>query len=96
MTSDILGGPLLNNDVSSPSKHRLEKTNTPPRFTAIKYLQPYMQEWTFKVRVLSKIDLRTFTNARGPGHVFSFDVIDIEGSEIHITSLNMQATQIHS
>ena len=48
-----------------------------------------------KVRVLSKTDLHTFTNARGPGHLFSFDVIDIMGSEIHITCFNIQATQFH-
>ena len=85
MKSDIIGVPLLNNDVSSPSKHQLEKTNAPPIFTPIKYLLPYMQEWTLKVRVLSKTDLFTFTNARGDGHVFRFDVIDIVGSEIRIT-----------
>ena len=55
-----------------------------------------MQEWTLKVRVLSKTDLHTFTNARGHGHVFIFDVIDIVGSEIRITCFNMKATQFHS
>ena len=96
MTSDIIGGPLLNNNLISPSKHQLEKTNTPPIFTPIKYLLPYMQEWTLKVRVLSKTDLFTFNNARGDGHVFRFDVNNIAGSEIHITCFNMQATQFHS
>ena len=96
MTSDIIGGPQLNNDVSSPNKHQLEKTNTPPIFTPIKYLLAYMQKWTLKVRVLSKTDLFTFTNARGDGHVFSFDVNDIAGSEIHITCFNIQATQFQS
>ena len=85
MTLEIVGGPQLNNDVSSPNKHQLEKTNTPPIFTPIKSLLAYMQEWTLKVRVLSKTDLRTFTNAKGPGHVFRFDVIVIAGSEICIT-----------
>ena len=55
-----------------------------------------MQGWTLKVRVLSKIDLRTFTSVRGSRHVFSFDIIDIAGSEIRITCFNMQATQFHS
>ena len=55
-----------------------------------------MQEWTLKVKVLSKTDLRTFTNVRGPGIVFIFDVIDIVGSEIRITCFNMQETQFHS
>ena len=40
MTSYIIGGPFLNNEVSYPSKHQLEKTNTPPIFTPIKFLLP--------------------------------------------------------
>lgn len=89
MTSEIIGGPLLNTNVSSPTKHQLGKPVTPPQFTPIKSLKPYMQEWTLKVRVLSKTDLRTFTNVRGPGHVFRFDVIDIACSEIRITCFNI-------
>ena len=96
MTSEIVGGPLLNNNVSSPRKHKLEKTNTPPIFTPIKSLLPYMQDWTLKVRVLSKTDLHTFTNSRGLVHAFIFDIIDITGSEKHITFFNMQETQFHS
>ena len=96
MTFEIIGGPLLSNDVISPSKHQLEKINAPPIFTPIKYLLPYMQDWTLKVRVLSKTDLRTFTNSRRLVHVFIFDIIDIMGSEIHITFFNMQETQFHS
>ena len=49
-----------------------------------------------KVRVLSKTDLHTFTNARGHGHVFRFDVIVIAGSEICITCFNIPAKQFHS
>ena len=95
MTSKIIGVPLLNNDVTSPSKHQLEKINTPRIFTPIKYLLPYMQEWTLKVRFLSKTNLCTFINARRLAHVFRFDVIDIAGSEIRITCFNVQATQFH-
>ena len=88
LTSTFIGNPMLNKDLSTPSKHTME-------ITPIKAFHPYMREWTLKVRVLSKIDLRNFNNSRGPGHVFSFDVIDIENSEIRITCFNIQAVNFH-
>jgi replication factor A1 len=58
-------------------------------------LHSSLKEWTLKVRVLSKTDLCTFTNVKGLGHVFSFDVIDAKKGEIHITCFNIQATNLH-
>jgi replication factor A1 len=82
-------------DVSASGKQPLETTETPPKFTPIASLHSTLKEWTLKVRVLSKIDLCTFTNAKGLGHVFSFDVIDAKGGEICITCFNIQATHFH-
>ena len=39
--------------------------------------------------------LHNFNNSRGPRHVFSFDVINIENSEICITCFNIQAINFH-
>ena len=83
LTSEIIGEPFFSKYVSHPIKKTIETTKTPPNITPSKYFHPYLQEWTLKIRVLTKTDLRTFTNAKGHGHVFSFDVIDIDGSEIH-------------
>ena len=58
-------------------------------------MHPYLQEWTLKIRILTKTDLHTFTNAKEPGHVFSSDVIEIDESEIHITCFNIQETHFH-
>ena len=88
LTSAIIDNPMSNKDVSTPSKHTLE-------ITPIKALHPDMREWTLKVRVLSKNDLRSFNNSRGPGHVFGFDVNDIENTEIHITCFNIQEINFH-
>jgi replication factor A1 len=93
--ADIVGAPTLIEDVSSSTKRPLEPTNTPPKITPIASLHSSLKVWTLKVRVLSKTDLRTFTNAKGLGHVFSFDVIDAKNGEIHITCFNIQATNFH-
>ena len=45
LTSTIIGNPISNKDVITPSKHTLEIIPT-------KALHPYMREWTLKVRVL--------------------------------------------
>ena len=45
LTSTIIGNPMSNKYVSTPSKHILE-------INPIKELHPYMREWTLKVRVL--------------------------------------------
>ena len=45
LTSTIIGIPMSNKDVCTPSKHTLEITH-------FKALHPYMREWTLKVRVL--------------------------------------------
>ncbi|RCV15552.1 hypothetical protein SETIT_3G065300v2 [Setaria italica] len=55
-------------------------------------LNPYQERWTIKARVASKTDLRHFNNPRGPGKVFSFDLLDASG-EIRATCFNAQADQ---
>jgi ssDNA-binding replication factor A large subunit len=94
-TTDIVGDPTLIKDVSASAKQPLETTETPPKITLIVSFHPTLKEWTLKVMVLSKTELHTFTNAKGLGYVFSFDVIDVEGGEIHVTCFNVQATKSH-
>lgn len=65
------------------------------RVIPLKKLNPYQNRWTIRARVTSKGDLRTYSNARGEGKVFSFDLCDAEGGEASalIDAGNKRATQ---
>lgn len=58
----------------------------------INNLNPYQNMWTIRARVTSKSNLRTFTNARGTGKVFSIDLLDSSGGQIRGTFFNDAAT----
>lgn len=45
---------------------------------SINNLTPYIQKWTVKARVTSKGDMRTFTNMKGEGKLFNFELIDAD------------------
>merc|ERR1719460_1372242 len=55
------------------------------RIFPIKGLNPYQNKWTIKARVTKKGDVRTWSNARGEGKLFSADLIDKDGTEIRCT-----------
>ncbi|CAL5097352.1 unnamed protein product [Urochloa decumbens] len=63
------------------------------RAVPVAQLNPYQERWTIKARVTSKTDLRHYNNNRGPGKVFSFDLLDAQGGEIRATCFNAQADQ---
>ncbi|XP_040583341.1 replication protein A 70 kDa DNA-binding subunit [Lepeophtheirus salmonis] len=46
----------------------------------INSLTPYQNKWTIQGRVTNKSDIRRWSNSRGEGHLFSFDVLDASGS----------------
>ena len=46
------------------------------------------KNWTIKARVTSKSQLRTFSNDRGTGKVFSVDLLDKDGGEIKASFFN--------
>ncbi|KAL1225986.1 Replication protein A 70 kDa DNA-binding subunit C [Cardamine amara subsp. amara] len=64
------------------------RNEAPPRIIPIAALNPYQGRWTIKVRVTSKGELRRFSNTRGEGKVFSFDLLDADGGEIRVTCFN--------
>ncbi|KMV65211.1 replication factor A protein 1 [Encephalitozoon cuniculi EcunIII-L] len=45
-------------------------------FTAINMLNPFHNKWAIKGRVVMKSDIRRFTNQKGEGKVFNFEVSD--------------------
>jgi len=61
----------------------IQTNDTHSKILPIKTLNACIHSWTIKVRIISKRNLRSITNSKGVGHVFSFDVIDQENSEIH-------------
>lgn len=48
-------------------------------------LNPYQNRWTIKARITSKSDMRSWSNAKGEGTLFSIDLLDSEGSAIRAT-----------
>ncbi|KAL6256338.1 hypothetical protein P5V15_012455 [Pogonomyrmex californicus] len=53
--------------------------------TPIAALSPYQNRWVIKARVTSKSGIRTWSNSRGEGKLFSMDLID-ESGEIRCTA----------
>ncbi|KAG8379305.1 hypothetical protein BUALT_Bualt07G0074600 [Buddleja alternifolia] len=51
-------------------------------------LNPYQGNWTIKVRVTSKGDMRSYKNARGEGCVFNVELTDEDGTQIQATMFN--------
>ncbi|KAF8667138.1 hypothetical protein HU200_053325 [Digitaria exilis] len=74
-------------------KFHIATNESPLRITPINALNPYRARWRIKARVTAKTDLRHFTNSRGPGKVFWFDLLDAEGGEVRATCFNSQAEQ---
>ncbi|OMO53144.1 Nucleic acid binding, tRNA/helicase-type [Corchorus capsularis] len=54
-------------------------------------LNPYQGNWTIKVRLTSKGNMRTYKNARGEGCVFNVELTDEDGTQIQATMFNEAA-----
>ncbi|XP_019904002.2 replication protein A 70 kDa DNA-binding subunit isoform X2 [Esox lucius] len=52
-------------------------------------LNPYNTKWTVRVRVTNKSSIRTWSNSRGEGKLFSFETVD-ESGEIKVTAFNKE------
>jgi replication factor A1 len=51
----------------------------------ISALNPYTNRWTIKARITAKTDVRTWSNPKGEGSLFSIDLLDNEGTAIRST-----------
>lgn len=60
----------------------------------ISSLSPYQNKWVIKARVTSKSGIRTWSNARGEGKLFSMDLMD-ESGEIRATAFKEQCDKFY-
>ena len=63
-------------------------------YMPIKALNQFSTDWVIKARVVKKGDVRSWSNARGNGTLFTIDLIDREGTLIQATSFNETATKM--
>ena len=64
------------------------------RATPIEGLNPYSNKWLIKARVVSKSEMRTFSNDRGQSSVFSVDLCD-DSAEIRATAWREVADRLY-
>ncbi|XP_014215325.1 replication protein A 70 kDa DNA-binding subunit [Copidosoma floridanum] len=62
--------------------------------TPIVALSPYQNRWVIKARVANKSPIRTWSNSRGEGKLFSMDLLD-ESGEIRCTAFRDQCDKFY-
>lgn len=72
---------------NSTAQHSTSNGSTQYVTCPIASLTPYQNKWVIKARVTSKTNIRTWSNARGEGKLFSMDLMD-ESGEIRATCFN--------
>ncbi|XP_034461512.1 replication protein A 70 kDa DNA-binding subunit-like isoform X8 [Hippoglossus hippoglossus] len=73
----------------SPMKATSSSPGSSTKVMPIETLHPYQSRWTIRARVTNKSQIRTWSNSRGDGHLFSFDIVD-ESGEIRVTAFNKE------
>ncbi|KAM6960970.1 replication protein A 70 kDa DNA-binding subunit [Aplochiton taeniatus] len=58
-------------------------------------LNPYQSKWTIRARVTNKNSVRTWSNSRGDGKLFSMEIID-ESGEIRVTGFNQEVDKFYN
>ncbi|KAL7223111.1 hypothetical protein ACSBR1_024731 [Camellia fascicularis] len=58
-------------------------------------LNPYHGNWTIKIGVTGKRNMRTYKNARGEGYVFNVELTDEDGTQIQATMFNEAAKKFY-
>ena len=66
-----------------------------PRITPIAQLNMYQNRFTIKARITSKSDVRTWSNSKGEGSLFSVDLLDSSGMDIRATMFKEAVERFH-
>jgi len=66
-----------------------------PLLTPSNALNPYLRNWSIEGRALAKTKIREYHNAKGDGIFFGFDLVDKDGSKIHMTCFNKVADKFY-
>ena len=79
-----------NNPYASSNAGPVARSDSHANILPINALNSYQNRWTIKARVTSKSDIRRYSNARGEGKFFSFDLLDSQDGEIRAVAWNDQ------
>ncbi|XP_067464395.1 replication protein A 70 kDa DNA-binding subunit-like isoform X1 [Thunnus thynnus] len=80
---------------ASPTKGASASPGSSTKMIPISSLNPYQSKWTIRARVTNKSNVRTWSNSKGEGKLFSFDIVD-ESGEIKITAFNNEVDKFFS
>ncbi|CAJ1063802.1 replication protein A 70 kDa DNA-binding subunit-like isoform X2 [Xyrichtys novacula] len=80
---------------ASPMKDNSSPAGSSTKVIPIASLNPYQSKWTIRARVTNKSNIRNWSNSRGEGKLFSFEIVD-ESGEIKITAFNKEVDKFYS
>lgn len=90
------GGSTMSSSAAAPSfgSSAYPSSTSDVAVVPIASLTPYQNRWTIRARVTNKSNIRTWSNSRGEGKLFSMDLLD-ESGEIRATAFNAECDRFY-